>query len=45
MTREELERQMDELAPEYVETQDPEIRKEIYRLARELEKMVKLEKQ
>jgi hypothetical protein len=33
MTREEIEQKMDELAREYVETHDPEIPEEIYRLA------------
>ena len=41
ITREEIERRMDELARKYVETRDPEIREEIYRLGRELEKMEK----
>ena len=45
MTREEIEQKMDELARKYVETHDPEIREEIYRLGREAEKMEKLEKQ
>jgi hypothetical protein len=45
MTREEIEKRMDELTRKYVETHDPEIREEIYRLGRELEKMEKLEKQ
>jgi hypothetical protein len=36
---------MDEPARKYVETHDPEIREEIYRLGREPEKMEKLEKQ
>jgi FKBP-type peptidyl-prolyl cis-trans isomerase (trigger factor) len=39
VTREEIERRMDEFAREYVETHDPEIPEEIYRLARQLEKM------
>jgi hypothetical protein len=34
-----------ELARQYVETHDPEIIKELYRLSRELEKMERLEKQ
>jgi hypothetical protein len=38
-------RTMDELARKYVETHDPEIIKELYQLALELEKMEKLEKQ
>jgi hypothetical protein len=45
VTREEIEQRMDELARKYVETRDPEIRKEIYRLDGELQKMEKLEKQ
>jgi hypothetical protein len=45
MTREEIERKMDELARKYVEPRDPEMREEIYRLGLELEKMRKLEKQ
>jgi hypothetical protein len=36
---------MDELARKYVETHDKEIIEELYELARELEKMEKLEKQ
>ena len=39
----EIEQRMDELARKYVETRDPEIREEIHRLSRELEKMEKLE--
>jgi hypothetical protein len=34
-------KRMDELAREYLKTRDPEIRVEIYRLGRELEKMEK----
>ena len=34
MTREEIEEQMDKLARKYVETHDPEIPEEIYKLAR-----------
>jgi hypothetical protein len=45
MTREEIEKQMDELARKYVETHDRKIVDELYELARELEKMEKLEKQ
>ena len=45
MTREEIQKRMDELARKYVETRDPEIREEIYRLGLDLEKMEKLEKQ
>jgi hypothetical protein len=37
MTRKkEIEKRMDELTREYVETHDPEIPEEIYRLARQL---------
>jgi len=36
VTREEIEQKMDELAREYAETHDSEIREEIYRLSREL---------
>jgi hypothetical protein len=36
---------MDELARQYLETHDKEIIEELYELARELEKMEKLEKQ
>jgi hypothetical protein len=39
MTREETKRRLDELAREYVATHDPGIVEELYRLARELEKM------
>jgi hypothetical protein len=39
MTREEIERKMDELAREYYETHDPEIPEEIYRLARLLKEL------
>jgi FKBP-type peptidyl-prolyl cis-trans isomerase (trigger factor) len=45
ITREEIERRMDELAREYVETHNPKIITELYQLCRELEKMEKLEKQ
>jgi hypothetical protein len=45
MTREEIEQKMDELARQFAATHDPEIREEIYRLARQLEEMEKLEKQ
>jgi FKBP-type peptidyl-prolyl cis-trans isomerase (trigger factor) len=41
MTREEIHRRLDELAREYVETHNHEIVEELYRLARELEKMDK----
>ena len=36
---------MDQSARKYVETHDPELTKELYQLAVELEKMKKLEKQ
>jgi len=39
MTREEIEQKTDELARKYVETHDPEIPCEIYRLARQLEEL------
>jgi hypothetical protein len=39
MTHEEIKRRLDELAREYIETHNPEIALELYRLARELEKM------
>jgi FKBP-type peptidyl-prolyl cis-trans isomerase (trigger factor) len=39
MTREEIEQKMDELAREFAATHDPEIRKEIYRLARQLKEL------
>ena len=45
ITREEIEKRMDQLARKYVETHDPELTKELYQLAVELEKMKKLEKQ
>jgi len=45
MTREEMEQKMVELARKYVMTHDKQIIEELYRLARELEKMEKLEKQ
>jgi predicted DNA-binding protein len=41
MTLEEIEKRMDELASKYVETRDPEIREEIYKLAKQLEDMEK----
>jgi hypothetical protein len=44
MTREQIEQKMDELAREYVETHDKKIPQELYRLARELEKVEKVEK-
>jgi hypothetical protein len=39
MTREQIKRRLDELVREYVETHNPNIVEELYRLARELEKM------
>jgi FKBP-type peptidyl-prolyl cis-trans isomerase (trigger factor) len=39
MTREEIKRRLDQLAREYIETHNPEIAVELYRLARELETM------
>ena len=48
MTREEIEKQMDNLARKYVETHDQEIIEALYqlaRLARELEKIEKLQTQ
>ena len=41
VAREEIEQKMDELTRKYTETRDPEIREEIYRLGRQLEKMEK----
>jgi hypothetical protein len=41
MTGEEIETRMDELARDYTETHDPEIREEICRLADQLWKMEK----
>jgi hypothetical protein len=41
MTREEIERRMDELARRYLETHDKKIVQELYELARELEKLEK----
>ena len=45
VTRQEIEKQMHELARMYVETHDSKIIKELYKLGCELEKMEKLEKQ
>jgi hypothetical protein len=45
MTREEIERRMDELARKYVETHNPEIPEELHRLRRLLGELEKLEKQ
>ena len=41
MTREEIEKRLDELARKYIETHDPEIVEELYKLASKLEKMEK----
>ena len=41
MTREEIEKKMDELTRKYFETRDPQIREEIYKLSLELEKIEK----
>jgi hypothetical protein len=41
MTREELEKRMDELARKYVEKRDPEIIEELYRLRIELTRLEK----
>jgi hypothetical protein len=43
MTRQEIEKRMDELARKYVETHDQKIVDQLYELARELEKIEKLE--
>ena len=45
MTREQIEDRMNELARKYLEAHDPEIPYELYKLARELEKMKKSKKQ
>jgi FKBP-type peptidyl-prolyl cis-trans isomerase (trigger factor) len=45
MTREEIKRRLDQLAREYVETHNPQIGEELYKLAKQLEEMEKLEKQ
>jgi FKBP-type peptidyl-prolyl cis-trans isomerase (trigger factor) len=39
MNREEIEQKMDELAREFAETHDPEVRDEIYRLAHQLKEL------
>jgi hypothetical protein len=44
MTREEIEKRMDELARKYVEKRDPQIIEELYKLRLKLEKIEKLEK-
>jgi FKBP-type peptidyl-prolyl cis-trans isomerase (trigger factor) len=41
MTREEIEKRMDELARKYVENRDPEIIDELYKLRVELAKLEK----
>jgi hypothetical protein len=41
MTREQIEERMNELARKYLEAHDPEIPYELYKLARELEKIEK----
>jgi hypothetical protein len=41
MTREEIERRMDELARKYVETRDHEIIEELYKLRLELNRLEK----
>jgi len=41
ITREEIERRMNELARKYVDTHDPELIKELYESAIELERMKK----
>jgi hypothetical protein len=45
MTREEIEELMEELTRQFAATHDPEIREELYELAKQLEEMDKLEKQ
>ena len=45
MTREEIHRRLDELAREYVETHNHEIVEELYRLARELRRWIKMKDQ
>ena len=45
MTREEIEKRMDELARKYVVTHDKEIIEELCRLGREIENLEKLKKQ
>jgi hypothetical protein len=45
LSREEITKRMVEFARKYVETHDPEIIKELYKLGRELEKVEKSEKQ
>jgi hypothetical protein len=41
MTREEIEKRMDEIARKYVETHDPEIIEELYKLRLELNRLEK----
>ena len=45
MTREEIEKRMDELARKYVEKRNPQIIEELYKLRLKLEQIEKLEKQ
>ena len=45
MTRQEIQDQIDDLARKYVETHDKEIVQQLYELARELDKLEKVEKQ
>ena len=45
MTSEEIEELMDELRRQFAATHDPEIRKELYELAGQLEKLEKLDKE
>ena len=45
MTCEEIEELMEELTRQFAATRDPEIREELYELAKQLEEMDKLEKQ
>ena len=44
MTREQIERKMDELARKYVDTRDKKIIHQLYELNREVEKIEKVEK-
>lgn len=45
MTREEIEELMDELRRRFFATRDPEIREELYELAKQLEELDKIEKE
>jgi hypothetical protein len=45
MTREEIEELMEELTRQFSATRDPEIRKELYELAKQLEEMGKMERE